>query len=71
MYVDQYCSCSINIAYRFMSGSLRMLCVRSLLLCRLFCSIPSCVVITMCKGGIVDSVVFLLLPLLVDGLDIH
>jgi hypothetical protein len=24
MYVDQYCSCSISIAYRFMSGSLRM-----------------------------------------------
>ena len=62
VYVDQYCSCSINIAYRFMSGSLRMPCVRSLFLCRLFCSIPSCVMVIMYRGGLADSVVLPLLP---------
>ena len=61
VYLDQYCSCSINIAYRFMSGSFRMPCVRSLLLCRLFCSIPSCVMVIMYRGGLAGSVV---LPLL-------
>ena len=32
VYGDQYCSCSIKIEHCFVSGSLRILCVRSLLL---------------------------------------
>ena len=71
VYTDQYCSCSINIAYRFISGSLRMPCVRSLLLCRLFCSIPSCVVVRMYRGKAADSAVFPLLLSFVDGVDIY
>src|SRR5436189_1731887 len=71
MYVDQYCSCSISIAYRFMSGSLRMPCVRSLLLCKLFCNISSCVMVMMSGDEIVDSVVIPLALSFVDGLDIR
>ena len=41
-YSDQYCSWSIRIANTFVSGSFNMPCVRSLFLCRLFCSIWSC-----------------------------
>ena len=62
VYVDQYCSCSISIAYRFMSGSLSMPCVCSRLLYKLFCSIPSCVPITMYSDGVSNSIVFLLVP---------
>ena len=62
LYVDQYCSCSISIEYRFVSGSLRMPSVRSLLLWRLFCSISSCIIVIMYRGGIVRSLVFPLIP---------
>ena len=43
VYGFQYCSWRSSIAYCFMSGSLRMLCVRGWLLWRLFCSIRSSV----------------------------
>ena len=71
VYLDQYCSCSISIAYRFMSGSFRKPCVRSLFLCRLFCSIPSCVMVIMYRGGLADSVVLPLLPSFAGELGIH
>ena len=35
---DQYCSCNVSIVYLREVGSLRMLCVRGWLLCRLYCS---------------------------------
>jgi hypothetical protein len=47
VYDDQYCSLSSKIAYCFVSGSLRMLCVRDWLLWRLFCSIRSSLFISM------------------------
>ena len=50
VYADQYCSCSIRIAKGSISGSLRMLSVRSWLLCRLFYRILSWCVVTISKG---------------------
>ena len=47
VHADQYCSWSNRTAYCFMSGSLRMPYVRSLLLCKLFCSILSSLFISM------------------------
>src|SRR5579862_7281847 len=57
MYAEQYCSWSSRIAYCFMSGLLRILCVRSLLLCKLFCSILTADLLT-CTVNVGDGSAF-------------